>query len=64
MNKQIMDIAFKKGQEVRQEFGGPVMKVIGFEPELIENVITQWEDDNGTIITAKFMDSLLIPADH
>ena len=59
-----MNTSFKKNQEVRQEFGGPVMKVIGFEPELIENVITQWEDDNGTVITAKFMDSLLIPADH
>ncbi|SHG33260.1 hypothetical protein [Flavobacterium defluvii] len=57
-----MDIALKKGQEVRQEFGGPVMKVIGFEPDLIENVITQWEDEQGTIITAKFMDSLLVPA--
>jgi hypothetical protein len=56
-----MDIMLKKGQEVRQEFGGPVMKVIGFEPELIENVITQWEDEQGNIITAKFMDSLLIP---
>ncbi|SFD98387.1 hypothetical protein [Flavobacterium phragmitis] len=64
MNKQSMDIALKKGQEVRQEFGGPVMKVIGFEPELIENVVTQWEDDEGNIITAKFMDSLLIPADQ
>nr|WP_294781096.1 hypothetical protein [uncultured Flavobacterium sp.] len=55
---------FKKGQEVRQEFGGPVMKIIGFEPELIENVITQWEDEEGTIVTAKFMDSLLQPADN
>lgn len=59
-----MDITLKRGQEVRQEFGGPVMKVIGFEPELIENVITQWEDEQGNIITAKFMDSLLIPAQN
>ncbi|PBJ15923.1 hypothetical protein [Flavobacterium sp. ACN6] len=58
-----MDINFKKGQEVRQEFGGPVMKVIDFEPELIENVITQWEDEEGTIITGKFMDSVLVPAE-
>ncbi len=58
-----MDIMLKKGQHVRQEFGGPVMKVIGFEPDLIENVITQWEDEQGTIITAKFMDSLLVPAE-
>jgi len=53
---------FKKGQNVRQEFGGPVMQVIGYEPELIENVITQWEDDEGTIITGKFSESVLIDA--
>lgn len=58
-----MHTSFKKNQEVRQEFGGPVMKVIGFEPELIENVITQWEDEEGTIITGKFMESVLVPAD-
>ncbi|GAA3756841.1 hypothetical protein [Flavobacterium ginsengiterrae] len=52
---------FKKGQEVKQEFGGPIMTVIGFEPELIENIITQWEDEQGTIITGKFMDDVLIP---
>ncbi|MBP1223088.1 hypothetical protein [Flavobacterium sp. 1355] len=33
-----MNCTFQKGQEVKQEFGGPVMKTIGFEPELIENV--------------------------
>jgi len=55
---------FNKGQQVHQEFGGPVMKVIGFEPELIENIITQWEDEEGTIITGKFMDSVLVPADE
>ncbi|MGO4771257.1 hypothetical protein ACEN2I_06310 [Flavobacterium sp. W22_SRS_FK3] len=59
-----MSTIFKKGQDVKQEFGGPIMKVIGFEPELIENVITQWEDEEGTIITGKFMDSVLQPADH
>lgn len=59
-----MSTLFKEGQDVRQEFGGPVMKVIGFEPELIENVITQWEDDEGTIITGKFMESVLVPADE
>ncbi|WP_433830449.1 hypothetical protein [Flavobacterium anhuiense] len=57
-----MEAKFRKGQNVKQEFGGPIMKIIGFEPELIENVITQWEDDEGTIITGKFMDSVLIPA--
>ena len=59
-----MNAIFKKNQEVRQEFGGPVMKVIGFEPELIENVITQWEDEEGTIITGKFMESVLVPAEE
>jgi uncharacterized protein YodC (DUF2158 family) len=59
-----MSTLFKEGQDVKQEFGGPVMKVIGFEPELIENVITQWEDDEGTIITGKFMESVLVPADE
>lgn len=59
-----MDTTFKIGQEVCQEFGGPIMKVIGFEPELIENVITQWEDIEGTIVTAKFMDSQLITAEE
>ena len=39
------------------------MKVIGFDPELIENIITQWEDEQGTIITGKFMESVLIPAE-
>ncbi|WP_290848368.1 hypothetical protein [Flavobacterium sp.] len=49
----------KKGQKVKQEFGTQTMEVIGFEPDLIENVITQWEDDQGTIVTAKFMESQL-----
>jgi uncharacterized protein YodC (DUF2158 family) len=59
-----MSTIFKEGQEVRQEFGGPVMKVMGFEPELIENVITQWEDEEGTIITGKFMESVLVPVEE
>jgi len=58
-----MSTSFKKGQDVKQEFGGPVMKVIGFDPELIENIITQWEDEQGTIITGKFMESVLVPAE-
>ncbi|MDP5199065.1 hypothetical protein [Flavobacterium sp. DG2-3] len=57
-----METKFKKGQNVKQEFGGPIMTVIGFEPELIENIITQWEDEEGTIITGKFMDSVLVKA--
>ncbi|KRB59004.1 hypothetical protein [Flavobacterium sp. Root186] len=57
-----MSSQFKKGQDVKQEFGGPIMKVIGFEPELIENVITQWEDEEGTVITGKFTESVLVPA--
>lgn len=50
----------KIGQKVKQEFGTQEMEVIGFEPEFIENVITQWEDETGTIITAKFMESQLV----
>lgn len=59
-----MKTKFKKGQEVKQQFGGPIMKVIDFEPELIENIITQWEDEQGTIITGKFMDTVLVPAEE
>lgn len=58
-----MNTQFKKGQDVKQEFGGPIMKVIGFEPELIENIITQWEDEQGITLTGKFMDSVLVPVD-
>lgn len=54
---------FKTGQNVQQEFGNQTMTVIGFEPELIENVITQWVDDEGTIVTGKFMESQLVPAE-
>ncbi|BDU27018.1 hypothetical protein FLGSB24_37620 [Flavobacterium sp. GSB-24] len=57
-------IMFKKGQKVQQEFGNQVMKIIDFEPDLIENVITQWEDEQGTIVTGKFMESQLLPADE
>ena len=53
----------KKGQNVQQEFGNQVMEIIGFEPELIENVLTQWEDEQGTIVTGKFMESQLLPID-
>ena len=49
----------KKGQKVQQQFGSQIMEVIGFEPELIENVITQWQDDQGAVITAKFIESEL-----
>lgn len=55
----MQDIMFKRGQKVQQEFGNQIMEVIGFEPELIENVITQWEDEEGTIVTGKFMESQL-----
>lgn len=48
-----------KGAKVQQEFGGPIMTVIGFEPELIENVITEWEDDLGNVLTGKFMEAQL-----
>lgn len=59
-----MKAMFKKGQKVQQEFGNQVMKVIGFEPDLIENVLTQWEDEEGTIVTGKFMESQLSLADE
>jgi hypothetical protein len=52
------------GQKVKEEFGSQVMEVIGFEPDLIENVITQWEDLEGTIVTAKFMESQLVLVDE
>lgn len=55
---------FKSGQNVRQEFGTQIMKVIGFEPELIENVITQWEDEEGSIITGKFIGDQLVSAEE
>ncbi|AXB58041.1 hypothetical protein [Flavobacterium fluviale] len=55
---------FKVGQEVRQEFGSQVMKIIDFEPELIENIVTQWEDEQGNIMTGKFMESQLFDADE
>ncbi|KVV16269.1 hypothetical protein ACRASX_15280 [Flavobacterium sp. TMP13] len=51
---------FEKGQLVQQEFSAQIMEIIGFEPEFIENVVTQWEDEFGTIVTAKFMESQLI----
>ncbi|MCM0667722.1 hypothetical protein [Flavobacterium tyrosinilyticum] len=54
---------YKKGQQVQQEFGTQVMKVVGFEPDLIENVITEWEDEEGTIVKGKFMESQLLPAE-
>lgn len=47
------------GQKVRQEFGTQVMVVIGTEPEYIENIITQWEDETGAVVTAKFMEAQL-----
>ena len=55
---------FKVGQEVRQEFGSQVMKIIDFEPELIENIVKQWEDEQGNIMTGKFMESQLFDADE
>ena len=55
---------FKKGQKVKQEFGGPIMVVVGLEPELIENVLTQWEDEAGNMLTGKFMGSQLVAADE
>ena len=50
---------FKIGQKVRQEFGVQTMEIIGFEEDLIENVITQWEDEIGNVLTGKFCDTQL-----
>ena len=51
---------FSIGDTVHQEFGSQAMTVIAFEPNLVENVITQWEDELGNVITGKFMDAQLI----
>jgi hypothetical protein len=53
----------KIGQKVQQQSGFQVMEIIGFEPEFVENVITQWEDGAGNILTAKFMESQLEAVD-
>ncbi|MES2574434.1 MAG: hypothetical protein V4572_05800 [Bacteroidota bacterium] len=58
-NIEQYDGIFKIGDIVEQEFNLQIMKVVGFEPDLIENVITQWEDDMGNIILGKFMESEL-----
>jgi len=55
---------FKTGENVQQEFGNQVMRVIGYEPELIENIVTQWQDGQGTIVKGKFMESQLIAAEQ
>ena len=55
---------FYTGQKVKQEFGGPVMVVIGFEPEFIENVLTRWEDENGNTLTGKFMEAQLVAVEN
>lgn len=47
------------GQKVRQEFATQIMTVISTEPEFIENIVTQWEDKTGDLITAKFMEAQL-----
>jgi uncharacterized protein YodC (DUF2158 family) len=58
-----METSFLKiGQKVKQESGTQVMEVIGFDPGFIENVITQWEDESGNILTAKFKQDQLVPA--
>lgn len=50
---------FKIGQNVRQEFGVQIMKIVDFEDKLIENVITQWVDDLGNTMVGKFSASQL-----
>ncbi len=50
---------YKKGQKVKLELSTQIMEVIGFEPDFIENILTQWEDEEGNIIKGKFMESEL-----
>lgn len=54
---------FHIGQKVQRQFSNQIMEVVGFEPELIENVLTKWEDEDGNIVTAKFMESELETAE-
>ena len=49
----------KVGDKVKSEFAAQEMTVIGFEPEFVENVITQYEDEIGNLITAKFAETEL-----
>ena len=53
----------KVGDKVKSEFAAQEMTVIGFEPEFVENVITQYEDETGNLITAKFAEIELKPVD-
>jgi len=55
---------FKVGQNVRQEFGVQIMEIIDFESGLVENVITQWEDDLGNTLIGKFSKSELTNVDN
>jgi len=50
---------FKIGQKVKRKLSLQVMEVIELEPQFIENVITQWEDKDGTIQTGKFIEDSL-----
>lgn len=52
-------VALQIGDIVEQEFNQQTMKVIRLEPELIENVITERQDEMGNIIVAKFTESEL-----
>ncbi|KVV15520.1 hypothetical protein AP058_00804 [Flavobacterium sp. TAB 87] len=54
-------IDYKVGQKVKLQLRDQVMEIIGFEPEFIENVITQWENEDGAIATGKFMELELEP---
>lgn len=44
---------------VMRELGGQQMKIIALDPELVENVITEWEDEAGNIFTGKFIEAEL-----
>lgn len=50
---------FKIGDTVNQEFNTPIMKVIGFDPLKMGNVITEWQDGMGNTVFGEFMESEL-----
>jgi hypothetical protein len=50
---------FKIGQKVKRKLSLQVMEVIDLQPQFVENVITQWEDANGSIKTGKFIEHSL-----
>ncbi|WP_366183633.1 hypothetical protein [Flavobacterium ovatum] len=54
---------FKLGQNVQEESGVQIMKVIDLEPGLEEIVVTQWKDELGNTLIGEFSESQLTIAD-